>query len=615
MELLPQNASPIKLYRQAKTILKSTSRAKEADWYRSADEINLQWHLWIGANSGQSAIYSRSLKQWWTGPNLPAVSLEVDENGATIGLDKASRDALHELLRKILAAKEFGAKAKSVGVIIHLADGVRIRDLAPDFASDDDFPAVNELLISAPEIALGDDTVDNQDGKWRLLPLLGINEGDKRALAVQVSPRLELVAKELAHYGELRNMPVVVNVRSAPLEALAGIPYLHPEIQTPGTGATLTLIQYESLTLLFAVGNRGELLLVRPLFHRSATYLSPTETYEVLSQTAALLNIKDPAILLVSVSGMPEQQLKVLLENYLEQNPKARYRCIDTNESEYTSAIPGKRFEFAMSVQEAPPVPEEAPFQKELREKWARQDFYGPTADEAGRMPSRADLQLLKLSGLIQKVAAVGILIFCGWTGTDFFTKMRSDAWKLSPNAADNMAVELAKLQKERKEWEHWDKLLEKRSEGWLVMETLLEVFPADGGVILKDMNYRAETDDSAKSGEKTAVGLKRSWDISGFANPEVAVNLPTLGSRNRVAELLNSIAEKNHAPYLSVSPATREVQVMLQQRQGTMPPSQEFPAKVARHFRTAFELSISQSISEKDDLAIATAVTEPPAQ
>jgi hypothetical protein len=35
------------------------------------------------------------------------------------------------------------------------------------------------------------------------------------------------------------------------------------------------------------------------------------------------------------------------------------------------------------------------------------------------------------------------------------------------------------------------------------------------------------------------------------------------------------------------------------------MPPSREFPAKVARHFRTSFELSISQVLTSQDALAI----------
>ena len=74
MDLLPANASPLKLHRQAKRLLRSTSRAKEPDWYRRAHQLDLQWHLWIGAHSGVSAVYRRSLRQWWEGPDLPPLS-------------------------------------------------------------------------------------------------------------------------------------------------------------------------------------------------------------------------------------------------------------------------------------------------------------------------------------------------------------------------------------------------------------------------------------------------------------------------------------------------------------------------------------------------------------
>jgi len=605
MDLLPANASPLKIYSQAKRILKTTSRAKEPDWYKPAHELNLQWHLWIGSHSGVSAVYSRSLKQWWTGPDLPAVSLEIDEHGSPQGLDKSSRDAIHELVRKILAAKEFGAKAKSLGVVLHLADGIRIRELSPDFSGDDDFDSLNELLISAPDVALGDDSVDNREGKWRILPLVGIQEGPKRSLAVQVSSKLKIVAEEIENYGEMRNIPVVVNTRSAQLESLSGLAYVFPEIQAIGAGSTLALIQYETMTLLFATGNRGELQLVRPLMHRGTPHLTPTETHEVLSQTAALLNIKDATIVLASVAGLTKEKLSVLLEPYREQFPNARVNCLDLRNCPLTEGIPGGRFEFAVSTIDSAPRPDEVPFQRELRERWTHQDFYGPSKEEQARIPQRADLQLLKFSGIAQKVAFAAILGFCGWTGMDFVTKMRSDAWKLAPDDAQTMEVELAKLQKERREWQHWDRLLEKRSEGWLALEALLELFPADGGVILKDANYRAEASDGARNEESKTLGLQRHWDIAGFANPELAASLPTLGSRTRVAELLNGIAERNHSPYLAVNSQTRDLDVTLQQKQGTMPPTREFPAKVARHFRTAFELNITQSLSAKDDLAI----------
>ncbi|HRQ90222.1 MAG TPA: hypothetical protein PLA50_15590, partial [Bacteroidia bacterium] len=346
-----------------------------------------------------------------------------------------------------------------------------------------------------------------------------------------------------------------------------------------------------------------ELLLARPLVHRSSPSLTPTETDDVLTQTAALLNIKDPSILMVSLAGVGERHLHDQLAAYLDHFPNARHRCVETTQDPLTEGIPGRRFEFAASVQETPPTAEEQPFQKELRERWTRQDFFGPDAATAAQMPSRGDLQLLKIGGMVQKVAAVAILAFCGWTGMDFVGKVRSEAWRLSAADADFMEMQLAKLAKERGEWQHWDGLLGKRSEGWLALQTLLEIFPQDGGVILSEARYRAEADDSVK--EPEAVGLKRAWEVSGYANPEVAVDLPTLGSRNRVAEVLNGIAERNHAPYLKVGTPTRSLEVAFQQRQGTMQPSATFPANVARHFRTTFDLKISQSLNSQDELAI----------
>ncbi len=603
MELLAPNASSIKLYRQAKRILKTTSRAKEPSWYQEANELNLQWHLWIGPHTAASALYNKSLKQWWDGPDLPPVGFEKDAHGTRAGLDTPSRAALHEIVRKLLSSKEYGGKAKSLGIILHLADGIRIRELAPEFAADDDFENLNELLISAPEVALGDDTVDNSDGQWRLLPLLGIQDGEKRSLAVQVSATLLPIATEFRNYGVMRNIPVIVNTRSAQLEAITGLAYLLPEIQKAGSGATLALIHFEAMTLLFSTGNRGELQLVRPLMHRGTNRLGPTEIHDVISQTAALLDIKDPNLVLVSLAGMSEEELVASLESYRTQFPQARFTCINTQKTPLTGWVPGGRLEFAVSVMDAPPGTDEAPFQKQLRERWTSQDFYGSSRDEKAKMPSRSDLRLLKYSGIAQKLALAVILAFAGWTGADFFVKMRSEAWQLAPDGAQEMEVTLAKLQKERAEWQHWEGLLEKRSEGWLAMEALLELFPANGGVILRTANYRAESD--AAQQDKHEVGVKRHWEVSGYANPEIATQLPTLGSRTRVAELLNQIAKENHADYLLVDSNTRDLEVTLQQKQGSMPPSIEFPAKMARHFRTAFELSITQSLSPEDKLAI----------
>ena len=220
-------------------------------------------------------------------------------------------------------------------------------------------------------------------------------------------------------------------------------------------------------------------------------------------------------------------------------------------------------------------------------------------------MPSRGDLKLLKWAGLAQKVAMLALIAFVGWTGSDFISKRRSEAWKVAPTAASEMELLQMKLSKERKEWEHWDKLLTKRSEGWLAMEALLNLFPEEGGVILTSASYRADVNGTSK--DKKTVGISRVWKVGGWANLEAARQLPTLGSKTRVAGILNQIAESNEAPYLAVGTNTRDLEVLLTQRQGSMPPSNQYPARVARNFRTTFDLSLTQSLDEDDELAMST--------
>lgn len=601
MELLDTTASPLKVYKQAKHILKSTSRAKNPDWYRRSTEIALQWHISIGSQSVASAIHNSVSGEWWEGPRLPDFSLGSEDPSDSIELDEQTLSDLHGILRQLLASREFGFKPKSLGITIHLADGLRTRDLDPEFASDGDFDSLNELLVSAPDLALGDDSLGSQEGKWRLIPFMGIKEGDRLSLAVQVTGKYDKISRALQEYGEARNIPVIVETRSAALEAFAGVPSILPEATV--LSDTLTLIQFEGFTLLGGTGSRGEVRVIRALMHRSGKLLPPPEIGEFITNTAALLNLRSPKLLFLSTAGVSEDELRGLLSHYLDSHPEAAYQCIDTSKLELATDIPHHRFEFAVATGKTEEVKDS--FISSLAAKWSTQDFYSPSQTEASRMPTRGDLKMLKWAGLMQRAALVAFFAFVVWAGTDFFTKMRSEAWKVAPTAASEMEFRLVELSKERKEWGHWDKLLTKRSEGWLAMEALLNLFPEDGGVILTSASYR--TDVNGNSKDRQTVGIKRIWKARGWANPEVARQLPTLGSKTRVAGILNQIAEDNEAPYLAVGTATRDLDVVLTQRQSSMPPSNQYPPRVARQFRTTFDLSLTQSLDEDDELAMST--------
>ncbi|MDF1740143.1 MAG: hypothetical protein P1U86_13355 [Verrucomicrobiales bacterium] len=601
MNLLPLNSSPPKLYGQARRIIKETSRASNPDWYKSARELDLQWHIWVSSVGNESAVFNRVTGEWWTAPKLPKVTLIPAKEGEKARLDDQSRNLIHEALRNIISSSAYGIKAKSLGVCFHLVDEIRIRDLAPDFSSDPDFETLNELLKAAPQIAMGDDALDDESGDWRLCPLVGAKSGSRLSIATRVSSRFKLIVNELGIYGEVRNIPVIVNTFSGAVEAVAALPLV---IEDPDyLSNTVYLLQYEHMTLVCTTGERGELQMIRPLLHRNTNHLAPTEIMDVVTQSAALNNIKDPRLAFLSLNGMPEADVEKVLQIYRQNHPDTEIKITDISQNPIVDKIPGKRLELAMATINLSEVtPKNHPLE-ELHTRWAFSDYYSPTKEVTNRMPTRGDLRMLKFAALARTFLIVCLLGFIGWSGMDIVSKMRSESWKLDSATAQEMDLKVAMLGKEKKELDHWENLLTKRSEGWLAMQALLDLFPDDGGVIVRSARYQAE----ATSETDNMVGLSRSWSISGFANPEVAKNLATIGSRTRVAELLNRIAEENQADYLKVDGDTRSLEVNLQQRQGTMPSSAAFPAKVARHFRTTFDLRIAQGLSAKDELALST--------
>ena len=603
MNLLPLNSSPPKLYGQAKRIIKETSRASNPDWYRKARELDLQWHIWVSSVGIDSSVFNRITGEWWTGPKLPKVSLIPAKEGEKPRLDDQSRSAIHEALRNLISSTVYGVKAKSVGICFHLVDEIRIRDLAPDFSSESDFETLNELLKAAPQVAMGDDALDDESGDWRLCPLVGAKSGSRLSIATRVSSRFKLIVNELIIYGEVRNIPVIVNTFSGAVEAVAALPLIIEDSNYLSN--TVYLLQYEHMTLVCTTGERGELQMIRPLLHRNTNHLAPTEVMDVVTQSAALNNIKDPRLAFLTLNGMPDEEVEQLLLTYKQSNPETEIKITDVSQSPLVDKIPGKRLELAMATIDLSQVtPKDHPLEQ-LQKRWAFVDFYSPTKEISNRMPTRGDLRMLKFAALARTLLIACLLGFIGWTGMDIFSKMRSESWKLDSNVAQEMELKVAMLGKEKKELDHWENLLAKRSEGWLAMQALLELFPDDGGVIVRNARYEVKAE--AGKSSKNLAGTNRSWTISGYANPEVAQDLATIGSRSRVADLLNRIADENDAAYLRVDGDTRSLEVNLQQRQGTMPSSTTFPAKVARHFRTTFDLRIKQGLSPEDELAIST--------
>ena len=333
----PSEMNPWQTFRQAKGLMKHTSRASNPDWYRESLQLDRQWHIWLDGTVQVSAVFDRRSQQWFDGPPpiLPKANVAAGESA----FDEQELRQLHESLHLMIQGKEIGGKTKSLGVIFHIADEFSVGELAPEYAVDDEFAEVSELLIADPVEALGDASVDTVANAWRLLPYWGMQDGERRSVAIQMSRRLQPLIEELRAYGEARNTPVIPAGISAPLEAIRLAPLLLDPNEDCSNG-NIFVFQYRRFSALTVIDGAGELVLVRALQHRPGQEY-PSGLGEILVNTSASVNLADPQIHLVAMNDVNQDSLTAELGEFFANNPPMNIGLVMPGEIDGLSAIPG----------------------------------------------------------------------------------------------------------------------------------------------------------------------------------------------------------------------------------------------------------------------------------
>lgn len=649
----PSVLSDWQLFRQAKLITKHTSRASNPDWYREAHELDRQWHIWIDGAEIVSAIFDKRSGQWFEGPEpvLPR------DTGASIGsqkpiskadvaslhqsLNEAQMEAifanfdedglrkLHETLSRIVQGKDFGGKSKSLGVILHMADEFGTSDLAPGISADTDFESVRDLCCSDPQTALGDLNADSVGNSWRALPYWGVNEGERRSVAIQMSRRAQSLFFELDRYAQSRNIPVITAAYAAPLEALRLAPFLL-DAEAPHGKGDILVFQYRRFSVLAVISVEQELIQMRVLPHRMGMDY-PNSLGEVLSKTAAMFGLEDAAVTIAAMSQVNQDAMVADLSAYFSENAPMNIGLVAPGEIDAFSSLAGKgRCEMAIGdaallkrLSERNPMAESTTF-KQLGEGWATQNFFGISEEEREIFPPLRDLRLLRFFMHAKLAAAAAVLGLGIWTGFEFVRAATSDSWHVEEQAAGGTTAELTKLQKDRNRFEYWENLMARRSEGWLAMELLVQLFRPDSGLVVSESNYKVEGNYSA-AGEKKSrgkaaedasgkkLGFTRTWVISGYSKPEGTAALTKLSSESFLQQQFEKMAKEFKSESLFAQEGTRTLEVTMQQKQGQMPPSKRFPMSVARHYRNSFEITITQTFTDKDSLALTMAPPKAP--
>lgn len=605
----PTLLSPADAYRQAKLLYSRNDRSSgDPNWYQSADNLDLQWHLWFeGGRDVLSAALSLKDHTWRAGPALPLATLTTSEN-------------VEQLLAAALSPAVFGCKPKAMGVILHIADEFALSKLDENTApaaSSEDLQILRYNLIDQPLEVLEDKKVSDELTSWRLLPFPGAKPSHSRCTAVTISRNRESFLQKLIAAGENASIPVRVSITSAPIEALAAI----PTVYSPTSQGSLVVMPYLKFTAVFLLNAAGDLVTARSLSHRSDIPI-PVGLGEILwnmSVRAEMVGIDEsPSVFVVGSNAQIIKAIKNELDPASPHGRTFRVDSIDLSDHKDLASIPGRRLEFLIydSASAKQMAASGSFFSKSATFghlwSWAAKQSYFNTAKIDALYPSLGDFRLMKLARWGIGMMLAVILSLAGYGGYLLFTAMNHPSWKLTPEQVKKAEETNAKLIVESRQIEQTTHLLKPRSHGWANLEFLYQLFPEDSGVRLERFSYQLDSDKSARPSGKgptpTHLGMLRTWTLKGLIQSKGLALLSDLNSQRGLTTFFEKVA-KNTGDTSFLPDSTRLLTVTLTQSRNSRFDPQASSSDVVRDptvaFPFSFEATITQTISEKDPLAL----------
>ncbi|MCF6238654.1 MAG: hypothetical protein L3J79_07575 [Candidatus Marinimicrobia bacterium] len=598
----PSNLNAYQLYQQVNRIAKRTSRAKNPDWYAEPLDVPRQWHLWMDGEEVVSVLFDRVAKRWAEGPDMSCLVGGMDAE-----LSNEDTEELHAGLAEALRSRELGGRVKSLGVILHLADEFAVMDPARDYSARGDFDKLQALLQGGAEEVLGDSTVEPLVNTWRLLPCWGVKEG-KRNMVLQMSRCRENFLSIIREYGVENNVAIRAAGMAAPLQVLRLAPFY---LEWKAGRGDIIVMVYRSFSALAVLNEEGELVLLRSLAHRPGMEC-PSGLGDVLVNTRASTGLSNPVVTILPMGSKAGQDgVTGDLTSFFSQREPMDIGFNELDQLDFLQEVPGHRLEMFIGDEEALAATIK---DKDLQDNttftglssgWASQDFFPVSVEEEERYPTWQDLQLRKWFGVVKMSLLVAVVGLAIWGGLKVMKITATEAWQAGDQGV-TISQGRALLVKEQQQLDYWQPVMQKRSQGWLVMEVLLDLFPEGSGVVMDRCDYTISIVVPARRGGKNAAkaGFVRQWDIKGFAKSKASKHLNNLSGNAFVKGVFQEIAEKHGAGEFDMRVEGRNLNVTLQREQKKYPKAGVL-GKDDADYNTGFTLVIRQRFSVEDPLAL----------
>ncbi|HEY1120243.1 MAG TPA: hypothetical protein VGE67_01525 [Haloferula sp.] len=585
----PAGLNPLQRFRQAGSVIRSTSRAENAAWYRSALELDFQLHLRADGNRVDSRLFDRRSGQWTPGPQLS----EAHATDLTLVPAFAA-----EIIRVAQAAK-----ADAIGVVLHLADEFATSELKPELDNPGALTELRSTIESDPKSILDDSSVSATESSWRLIPYPAAGS-EAIATTVCLSRSWGAFLDELRKTGEEKNFPVITRAVSAPLVCLLALPELkRDELVRP----LIAVLPYPRFTLLAFLNEHGDLRLLRTLQHRGQR--RPTNLRHAASTTAAALELADPEVYLLSTGDITDPQMAADLQLVF---PAASIREIDWAGTPYAPALPGMGPEPQVSIGLATasetPLAASHTFGVLRGDGWALQDFLQVSKDVAEVYPSRGEMKLLRAARYARFGFAALALLALAFFGLQMLDLVRKPEFSFNSVGAQSQKQRLAHLASERARVDHWDNLLEDRSKAWATMELLSTLFPEKSGFLVKGFSHSVRTE--SLPGQAKA-GFSREWKITGLARDEALEQLNILNTRDGISEVFNQVAKSTGNASFKTDLPSRSLVVNIRTLENSgyrSGPAEEAAFLDDSSYPFSFDLTITQRFESSDQLAVVLA-------
>jgi hypothetical protein len=578
----PASLNALQKYRQARTILRQTSRASNPAWYQDALNLNFQLHLRPDGSQISCFYFNHKKAQWTAGPSLT---------------DDILRDAskLEASLTEILKYAR-ADKNTSLGVILHIADEFATTELKRELNNPAALPELRETATHNPASIIEDASISADQASWRVLPYPAAG-AEVMATAVTISLKYADLLTTFRHAGEKANFPVITKALSAPLVAMIGLPQLLKF--TPGK-AFVAVLQYDWFTALAFFNEHADLRLIRTLQHQSHG-LPERSRRRAIATSSAALEFVDPDLFIMPLSMNADSELE---ENLSLAFSTSRVEVVKPTPIDgIPSWCPEPAIAAISTSNESQPI--STTFTILRSEKWALQDFLPSRQEAIETYPRRSEMRLLSLLRLARAAILVFTFLGIAYFAWGMLNIARQPEWSFNLFEAEMLKGRLASLTVERQKAAHWDNLLEDRSKVWTSMEWLSRLFPENGGMLIKGYSHSARPDNNAGQAK---VGFVKEWKISGFARDEALTTLNKLNTRDGINAHFASVARATHNSAFDPAIGNRSISVNVRtQENSSFKPVAPEDLSVAdtSTYPYTFDLTITQRFEATDPMAL----------